>query len=211
MASVGAVQAGIWRVMIPALLALSPLSAQQTREEYFDARNVPLVRGLLEKGDYDTCLRACAIAIERGQPSPEWPVMRLAALSELGRDDEALAAAEEAMTTHGESLRFLMARHRLARSLGRKDLADQTLRAVNELARKLPAKDRTGADLIALGRAALAAGADAKKVMAQFFEPAKKKPEAAADAASGAGRTRHREGGFRPRRDRVPGRAQNSA
>jgi tetratricopeptide (TPR) repeat protein len=189
-------QAGIRRVLIPALLALSPLPAQQPGEDYFDARNVPLVRGLLEKGDYETCLRACGIAIERGQPSAEWPVMRLTALAELGRTDEALAAAEEALATHGEDLRLLMARQRLALSLGKKDLAAETLRRVNEIARKLSAKDRSGADLVALGQAAIAAGADAKKVIAQFFDPAKKKTEVAAEAGLASGELAIAKGDF---------------
>src|SRR6476646_4276588 len=95
-----AVQTGMRRALIVAWLGSSALQAQSSYEEYFDARNVPVVRGLLEKGDYENCLRACSIAIERGQPSPEWPVMRLAALAELGRTGEALSAAEDAMNSH---------------------------------------------------------------------------------------------------------------
>ena len=196
MAPAGAVQAGIRRVMIPALLALSPLPAQLSREDYFDARNVPVIRGMLEKGDYDECLRACGIAIERGQPSAEWQVMRITALSELGRADEALAAAEDAMKTHGDNLRVLMTRHRLALSLGKRELAGETLRRVNDIARKLPAKERSGADLVALGEAALAAGADAKKVIEQFFDSAKKKPDATADASLALGELAIEKGDF---------------
>ena len=64
------------------------LAQQLDVARVFDERNVPPIRKLLEKGDYGNVAKLCALFIERGQPSPEWWIMRLESDLALGEVDD---------------------------------------------------------------------------------------------------------------------------
>jgi hypothetical protein len=70
---------------------------------------------------------------------------------------------------------LLMLRHDLAKLLGKTEVAADALKLLNEAALAKPAKDRTALESVALGRAALVLGADAQKVIAQYFKAAQTK------------------------------------
>lgn len=144
-------------------------------ERIFDERNLEPIRRMLAAGEYDLTTRICDAAIQRGQPSPEWRVIRMMGQRALGDVDGALQTAEAALAKFPDHLPLLMLRHDIAARFGRAEAAADSLRRVNESARKKPAKDRTAAEMIALGQAAIALGADARKVIEQYFEPAKRK------------------------------------
>jgi len=170
------------------LLWISSAGAQiQDAPDLFDQRNLPLVQELLENGKYDNTAELCTLAMSRGQNAPAWHLMRMEALLAQGLFSAAKTAADAALSAHPEDLQVLMARHEIFSHTGEKEAAQATLKLINEAARKSPLSDRSGADLISLGQAALAAGADAQKVIQQFFEPAKKKPGALADACLALG------------------------
>lgn len=171
-------------LLIPALRAAGEDDAIRAG---FDERNLPPVTELLQTGDYDSCARLCEVAIARGQPSPRWWTMRIAALESMGRLQEAWSVAEELAKTRPQLLEAWMARYELALQTGKKKEAEDALRSLNEAAKGIPASKRTASDLIILGRAALAVGADPKRVIEQFFEPAKKKDKARAEACLALG------------------------
>ena len=163
-------------LLLLTILFISPLHGQQLDlGRLFEDRNLGPVAELLDKGDYDLVARICESAIQRGMKAPEWRMLRVRALMLLGRDEEARDAVQLAVKTFPDHLELLMLQYETARSTGRQDIADAALKSVNSAARSQPAKDRTAAQWVALGRAALALGADAKKVIQQYFQVAQKK------------------------------------
>jgi tetratricopeptide (TPR) repeat protein len=158
------------------LWGLSPIKGQDLDlDRLFEDRNLGPVTELLKKGDYDLVGRICEAAIKRGMKAPEWRILRLRALRYLGRESEVQDEVQLAVKTFPDHLELLMLQHDNARSLGRRDIADSALKAINAAAHGKPAKQRSAAEWVALGQAALALGADAQKVIQQYFQVAQKK------------------------------------
>ncbi len=165
-----------------------PLAGQQLDvERIFDEQNLGPVRQLLEKGELELAARICDLAIKRGQPSMEWRMMRLRALAGEGEVEMALAECDEFVKKAPDDLPLLMLWHDLAGQVGKKDEAKKALGLINQAARKKPLKDRSAAELVALGKAAVAAGFDAQKSIAQYFDAAKRKDAKAEEPYLAAG------------------------
>lgn len=160
-----------------AVLAGGPAAkAQQLDvEQIFEERNLGPVGRLLVDGEYDLCARICEQAITRTMKAVEWRLYRLKAMQALGQVATALKESEGMIKTYPDDLRLLMLRYDLAHELRQTAVADAVLAQVNEVARKKPAAERTAAEWVALGQAALAYGADAKKVISGYFQQAQKK------------------------------------
>ncbi len=158
------------------LLIGSAAHAQQIDlEKIFEERNLGPVGELLARGEYELVARIGEAAVEKGLKSPEWRIMRLKALVELGQFERALDEAAEALVVFPGHFEILMLRHDFARALGKAEVMAETLKGVNEAAKAKPAKDRTAMETVILGRAALVLGADAQKVIAQYFKAAQGK------------------------------------
>ncbi|MEN3941142.1 tetratricopeptide repeat protein [Prosthecobacter sp. SYSU 5D2] len=158
------------------LMALHSSPGQQLDvERLFEDRNLAPVGQLLATGDYELCGRICEAAIARGMKAPEWRLMRVRALMLQGQEAAARDEVQLAIATYPAHLELLMLQHENALLLGRQDIADQALAAVNAAAKTKPAQDRSAQEWVSLGQAALALGADAKKVIAQYFTVAQKK------------------------------------
>ena len=140
-----------------------------------DERNIEPMRELYQHGEYERVAEISRIFIERGQPSPEWWIFRLKACHELGRVDDLVKVADEAVAKHPKELPVLITCHEVLTAWGKKEAATKILQQINAVAKTMPASQRTARDTVALGRAALAAGADPQKVIQQFLDPAKKK------------------------------------
>ena len=151
-------------------------------EQLFEERNLAPLSGAFEAGEYSLCERACQAAIERGLKSILWHKVRVQCLIALGRESEAAEVAVAAVDRFPEDLGLLMLRHRVASILGDDAAKKDVLDRVNGAAKKLAAKDRTAEDWVALGEAALALGADAKKVIEQYWVVAQRKDPAWAPA-----------------------------
>ncbi len=177
-------------ILFAVLIALSaqPATAQNDYKRIFDEDNLPPVRELLLSGRHDLVARLCESAISRGQPSVEWRLMRYQAMSELGNAREAFEEAKTLLeTAYGKQLRTLIVIRRLALHIGETEFADDLLTRLNEAALAMPEKDRTAGDLVALGEAAIALGADPATVLEQYFDRAKKIEEGYIDAYLAAG------------------------
>ncbi len=144
-------------------------------EQIFEDRNLEPVRQLLLTGEYDLCVRVGHLARDRGLKSVEWRLIHLDALQALGQLREALDESAAMLAAYPDELRLLIRRLDFARALGLKEETETILRAINEAARAKPAAERSAEDWTALGRAALAAGADAQKVISNYFQVAQKK------------------------------------
>lgn len=164
-------------LLIAATWALSlSLPAQELDVgRIFEDRNLAPVGQLLAKGDYELCARMCESAIQRGMKAPEWRLMRLRALMNLGQETLVRDEAQLAIKTFPENMEMLMLQHENALRLGRQDIATQCLTEINAAAKAKPAKERTAQEWVSLGQAALALGADAKKVISQYFNVAQQK------------------------------------
>lgn len=164
------------RHLIALLLLTALAGAQQLDlEKMFEERNLGPVSELLAHGDYELVARIGEAAAEKGLKAPEWRIMRLKALAEMGRIGTALDETKAALVLFPGHFELLMLRHDFARILGRADIASQALKGLNEAAKAKPAKDRTALETVMLGRAALVLGADAQKVIAQYFKAAQGK------------------------------------
>ena len=160
------------------LLSAGPMTTQAQNLDLariFDEKNLEPVAAMVEVGEYDLAARICDKAIKSDQPSPEWRILRLRALMAMGQGNEALEESAAFIQKLPDHLPLLMLRHELAKRMGKKDIAKEVLAKFNEAAKKKPLKDRTAVELVALGQAALAFGADAQKVLVNYFDPAKRK------------------------------------
>ncbi len=162
------------------LLLSSPwVWAQNDYKRFFDEQNIPAVRELLAGGKYDLVERLCEYAQSKGQPSPDWEVMQWQAIAAQGRIADAFEKGQQRLDSPtGQNLPALIVLYQLAGQIGKQAEATDILQRINQVALVKKRKDRSAADLVALGKAASALGADPGKVISQYFEPAKKKKSA---------------------------------
>lgn len=153
----------------------------------FDEKNLKPVANMLEAGEYELVARISDAAVKRNQPSPEWRMLRLKALAAMGQLDDALTESEVFVKANADDLPLLILRHDLAKSAGKADVMKDTLAKFNDAAKTKPLKDRTAVEMVALGQGALALSADAKKVLANYFDLAKKKDPKAGQPYVAAG------------------------
>ncbi|HSI64597.1 MAG TPA: hypothetical protein VLE43_15820, partial [Candidatus Saccharimonadia bacterium] len=158
--------AGFSLAACASLVAVSSLCAQELDvARVVDERNIEPMRELYQHGEYERVAEISRIFIERGQPSPEWWIFRLKACHELGRVDDLVKVSDEAAAKHPKELPVLITCHEVLTAWGKKEAATKILQQINAVAKTLPASQRTARDTVALGRAALAAGADPQKVI----------------------------------------------
>lgn len=158
------------------LLGISISHAQQIDlEKIFEERNLGPVGELLARGDYELVARIGEAAAEKGLKAPDWRILRLKALREMGHIEQAMEETGKALVLYPGHFEILLLRHDLAQMLGRADVMAESLKGINEAAKSKAAKDRTAMESVVLGRAAVILGADAQKVIAQYFKQAQGK------------------------------------
>jgi len=131
-------------------------------------------RHLLITGQYQECLTTANEAIERRAYGEDWPLLKLLAQRELGQPVEALATANAGIERYPWSIRLHYEAYTGFRDLGRTKEAAESLRTIDRLATGAPWRYSDADDLVALGNAALAAGADPKAVLEGFFDRARR-------------------------------------
>ena len=139
-----------------------------------EERDLGLLERLVDRGEWDLCVQVGEVAAARGMRSPRWAEVRVEALQRLGRLEEALKVLTEQRAALPDHLPMALRQHAILSALGRKEEAMAVLREVNAVAQKQPPAKRTAADWVALGQAALAAGADAKQVIARYYQVARR-------------------------------------
>lgn len=165
--------------LFPVFLLVVTMAVAQAQqldvEKMFEERNLGPVTEMLAHGEYELVARIGEAAVEKGLKAPEWRIMRLKALVELGRIEEALEESRKALAIFPGHFELLMLRHDFAKMLGQSDVAAEALKAFNQVAKAKAPKDRTAMETVMLGRAALVLGADAQKVISQYFKAAQGK------------------------------------
>lgn len=156
-------------------------------DRIFDQKRLEPIREMLAKGDYANVAKISKAFLDHGAPSEDWWVLRLQADMATGDLKDITEASEAALQKQKESLHVLMACHTALTAYGKYELAGRILQQVNVAAKLKTASQRTAHDMVALGRAALAIGADPQKVIQQYFEPAKKRDDGKVEACTALG------------------------
>lgn len=143
------------------------LSAQRGADELEEARH------LFRTGDYPGCLRLTEQALEAETDDEQWSALRVQALLETGRYEEALTTLKEAIEEHRRSpvLRYVgVATHFFN---GNPLEARVQLMHLEGMARS-PYQDQGSAEnLVLFGRALRQRGEDPKVVLDEYFRKAK--------------------------------------
>lgn len=131
-------------------------------------------RQLYLSGQYSDCRRMAQEAIERRAYGEDWPVLKLRSERELGQIEAALSTAIAGIQRYPWSVRLHYEAWQGYLALGQDSEAARALDEIDRLAAATPWRYSDADDLVTLGRAALAAGADPKDVLQGFFERARR-------------------------------------
>ncbi len=159
------------------VLALGwPAAAQVLdTQKILEQEQLAQVREAFDRGIYERAAAACEYEISSHAVLPGWHEMLARCRMAIGGTESALKACADGVKAHPQELSLLALQHEFLSVTGQADEAKAVLQAVNAAARQKPLKDRSAEDLVALGTAASAAGADPAKVISQYFVAAKKK------------------------------------
>lgn len=130
-------------------------------------------REQLRTGRYEECIASAAEAIERRAYGEDWPILKIRAERALGQLDQATATAAAGLDRYPWSIRLCYEAVLVHRELGHYEAAEKQLAEISQLAGARPWRYSDADDLVALGNAALAGGADPKTVLQQFFDRAR--------------------------------------
>lgn len=128
----------------------------------------------LATGDYPGCIKECADAIETGQFSEQWRLMKIQAHLTQGEFEAAKQTLEAALNRYHSSIRLRLLGHDVYRSLGDADAAKLMLDQINSLVGARPWWYSDAIDLVTQGRAALLMGADPRQVLELIYDKARK-------------------------------------
>lgn len=162
------------RVLLSLVLGafvLSPASASAA--ELADAQK------LFKSGKYAECIAASTQGIAEARFNEEWWVLKLRAELATGQFAEALETFDAATDRHDRSLPILLLGHEVYRLNDKPREAEEMLAVIRAVAVRSPRRYTDAASRVALGRALLRSGADARQVLELFFDPAKKDSPAA--------------------------------
>lgn len=145
---------GLWLANSPVALALSLTEAET----------------LFRTGQYEECARAATREIQEGAWGEHWT--RLLIESELaqGKYKAALQSLDEAEKRFAGSATLRLLGREVHRANGRVEEAAAELKAIENLVVRAPQRFATPEGRIALGRFFLLRGADARKVLDQFYD-----------------------------------------
>jgi len=142
---------------------------------------------MLRQGKYAECLTAATEAIERRSYGEEWPVLKAAAETRVGKYREAAETIDAGLKRYSWSIRLRMLRHTNCQILGDQETAARLLNEINDLATSAPWRYTDADDLVALGQAATILGADPKDVLEGFYDRARRNYSSRPDGFVAAG------------------------
>ncbi|MCA9060761.1 MAG: tetratricopeptide repeat protein, partial [Planctomycetaceae bacterium] len=142
---------------------------------------------LLRTGQYEQCAVATGTAIENRSYGEEWPMLKVQAELALGRYEDAAATVALGIERYSWSVRLRMMEHTTARALGKPEQAAAALTEIERLVSGASWRYTDADDLVSLGHAALALGADPRDVQEGFFERARRNYKTRPDGFLAAG------------------------
>lgn len=156
-------------------LSLAVFAAAARGADLFDART------LYNTGEYAQCIDACEQALAARQRDEGWWLLKIRAELATGKYPEALETFEAAIDRFQTSARVRLIGCDVLRFNDRTDDARQLLVSIRALAARAPWRYSDAPSRVALGRALIRGGADARQVLELFFDNAKKQEPSSAD------------------------------
>ena len=131
-------------------------------------------RELFNAGKYAECIDLCAKAIEARQWDENWSLLKIRAELATGKYPEALETYQYALKRYDTSVVLRLLGRDVYRVNNRPGDAEQALVDVRTMAGRAPWRYGDAPSLVALGRALIESGADARQVLELFYDRAKK-------------------------------------
>ena len=132
-------------------------------------------RKLLLSGKYSECIRETAAAIKDRKWGEGWYVIKAEAEQIIGDYQASHLTVGTGLKRYSSSIRLRMTGRQACLLLGDSEQAGKYLHEIERLASNAPWRYTDVEDLVALGRAALVIGADARDVLDGFFDRARKR------------------------------------
>ena len=155
--------------MIPAFLIVLLLGAPPAR-----AVDLAEARSLYHHGDYAACIEACDRGAAENRWFEGWWLLKIRAELSSGKRIEALATYDKAIEAHPFSLPLRWLGAQAMRANNKPAEAAAALLEIQGFAERAPRRLDDAAARVAAGRAMLDANGDARQVLENFFDKAKK-------------------------------------
>jgi tetratricopeptide (TPR) repeat protein len=137
---------------------------------------------LFRTGRYAECARVVDEEIDGAAASEPWHRLKIQTELTRGKDPEAMAALEAALRDFPSSVPLHLLGREVYRQNGRYADAASELGAIERLIQGSPGRYATADGLVGIGRYLLLRGADARKVLDQFYDVVTKQQPAFAEA-----------------------------
>ena len=138
------------------------------------AADVDEARQKFIQGHYKECMALCREAIKAQEFNEEWRLLLVQSLLTVGQYANAQSAIATNLELYPSSLRLRLLAREVYLQNNQRDKADALLEEFGTLIRSRASGYRSAADMVALGQAALLLGIDARQVLDQLFDRAKK-------------------------------------
>lgn len=129
---------------------------------------------LFRTGKYEDCVRTAELELSRTAWNEDWRLLKIRAEMTLGRYEEALKTLDVGLERSSPGLELRLIARDVYRFNGREDLAQAAFDGLERSVLSNPYRYSSAESRVALGRYFLLRGADAKKVLDQFYDTAKK-------------------------------------
>src|SRR5262245_34044510 len=132
------------------------------------------VEGKFRAGEYDECARLAGEEVAKGAWSDVWVRCKIESELARGKYPEALKSLEGALRRFSASLPLRLLGRQVYRFNGRDEEAAAEMETIERLVLGAPHRYATAEGRLSLGRYLLLCGADARKVLDQFYDPVTK-------------------------------------
>ena len=136
--------------------------------------DLPALTKLLRQGKYEECITGAASAIDRRAFGEDWYVVKAEAEHAIGKYDAAWDTIQAGLTRYSWSIRLRQLGLESARCTDRPEQAAVWMTEIQDSAARAPWRYTDADSLVALGRAVLEIGADAKQVLDSLYDRALK-------------------------------------
>jgi tetratricopeptide (TPR) repeat protein len=151
------------------------------------AADVSEANRLYRSGKYVECVQLAGEAIDDGQVSETWRILRIQAELALGRYPDALDTLEVALKRFPASVRLRWIGHHVYLHNGKPDQAKSLLDEIDDLFRRASGRYRDPASHVTLGQFLLHRGVDPKMVLERVFDQVTRQYPNFADAYQASG------------------------